>query len=198
MASRAETVVECVREALETLSFTYFDAGEYPLRRSPTQFIKTTTVGAEHNTEPDEPADLIGWYFGRLDVVENDRPPRVTWVPVGGTISPSTNRMPVAVGDKATRALNERQLELSAVIQGRDYEQTENLLHAVIAACNKAARVGIRYDGERWITQEPAANFAEDGQMVVLTCRAFIPVLGEENQNASILSVPTPTYAVIT
>ncbi len=184
MTSRAETIVRDIGETLAGLQFTYFDDGPYPLRKSSSSFPIVQFDVNEHNVDDQDPPSQIGWYFGRLALKRLDRPPRVTWIPVSGDINPPTNRANKYVGLISTREGLERILEFQVEINGLDYEQTENLLHAVIAAANKCGRVGIRYQGEEWPTQAPGADYARDGQLVVLNCTAYIPVMFDESGSA--------------
>lgn len=197
MASRIADIVECVRVEMGNLDFTYLDDGAYPLRTSPSARIVTVTDPNDHNTDPDTRVQSVGWYLGELSTFENDRPPLVCWVPRGGTVAPVANHMPKYVGDKADRSLLQRVVQLEATIRGADFEQTENLLHAVFAACNRAGKVGIRYQGEDWVTEQTGtAGWALDGAMVVLSATAYVPVLADENQGATIAGTTT-TYEML-
>jgi len=197
VTSRAQTIVEDIGRKLATLSFTYFDAGQYSLRKSPSSFPVVVFDVNEHNVDGEDPPSQIGWYFGRLAMKRNDRPPRVTWIPVTGTIGPTTNRANKYVGALSTRPGLERILAFDVQINGLDYEQTENMLHAVIAAANACGHVGIRYEGETWPTEADGADYGRDGSLVILSATAYIPVLFDESGSA-ILDRVTTTSVVLT
>ncbi len=178
MSSPSRAIVDEIGECVSSQRFRYLDAGEYPLRANPNVGAVIVTEQSEHT----DPA-TIGWYFGRKALKQNDRPPRVTWIPTSSVIEGQPNRQGKMDGKFSTVQLTARTLSYEVHIQGRDYEQTEHLMNLVMAAAHQAGLRSLNYLSETWFTQtESGADYAVDGEKVILKVTAGIPVLASEDE----------------
>lgn len=183
MASRMQQIIEAVRSQFEVLKFRYLDEGAHVLREDSSVSPDAVTNPNDHNTTGEQ--HEVGWYFGPRSLNSNDRPPKVVWVTPTVDHEAPARVSPQADGAYLTKQVATRAVQTRAYCFGRDYEQTENLVHAVMAAAYNTIQAAFSYQGEQWVTQEPSAQEMRDGEMCIVSMAVEIPVLCEE-----ILAVP--------
>lgn len=190
-----QDIVEDIRLVAESLSFSYIVTGDNPLEHPSTPgLIHTITSTVDRVND----ARLVGWYFGRLALKENDVPPRVTFVPRSGDITTSANMGGVTddpVSGSRDRTLFDRNVTLDVYCQGIDFEQTEDLMHLVVAAAHISSKVAVRVGEEEWESQtENGADYARLGEKVRLEMMMRIPILREE---AGLTEITNETFTAV-
>lgn len=120
------------------------------------------------------------WLFGRNALYNNVGPPRVTWIPTSGAIGAPSASTEV-VGTERLRAILTREVEFEVHCNGTSYEQTENLIGAVAAACRRVLGPESGPTDELWVTdQEGTHDNALNKVEAILTVNMRIPVVDEQ------------------
>jgi hypothetical protein len=120
----------------------------------------------------------LKWEVGRKQVKKNSRPPRVVWIPIAGPIAPPDDVGGRLVGTEKGRQIATRVQGFEVHVQGCDIDETELLSDAVVAACWRSlSRGSVVFGDHTWTTQTPdGADFAVDGEKIVLTLQIKIPI----------------------
>lgn len=116
--------------------------------------------------------------IGRKELVRHEQPPRIVFVPRGGSIGSTTEIGRRDVGDFSTRTLHERALRCEIYCWGRDFGETEQMLHNAVVALRRAALGSYQLGEEQWIT-ESDDGYADllHGDMVMVESVITMPVI---------------------
>ncbi len=125
---------------------------------------------------------------GRRAVAERGPLPRITFIPLGGSIVP-----PDLVGEgkllaldgteSRSRILRVRQLGFAMVIQGQNEEQTEQLFHNAVATLEETVSGSLDFAEEQWPEQEEGQDGVERrGDVVLCNFTIYIPIYAQKKQ----------------
>lgn len=96
----------------------------------------------------------------------NDGTPRIAWV-----VGEVRHLPPEHAGRKNKRVLT-RQVNVAARCWGKDFEETEQLVHDLIVAVHQAAEGSVLFVGEEW----PEPETSDLGDLGVVTFAVNVPV----------------------
>jgi hypothetical protein len=130
-------------------------------------------------------ADVPGIKFARqaLALAEQSTPPRIVWVPSGGSIDAA------AWPGGTQRPLQTNVANVAAHIWGSSFQQAEALLHRVVRAVRTTAQGSHLFGSYEWITEQQP-DWAKLGALCVLNFTIRIPVTAD-----SLTLVPITTVA---
>lgn len=115
--------------------------------------------------------------YGRRELEENQTYPRICWVPIGGNIDQTSyvGGRP-GTGDTRAKQLRSAGLQHDVFIHNEDFEDTEDLWKAFVAAVVTEGLGSVEMGEFEWITETQAADFAVDGYMIRQRFTALIPI----------------------
>jgi hypothetical protein len=119
----------------------------------------------------------------------------VSWIPIRAEHSYEHGVGPKIVDGTVYQAVLTRTLVCEVEVWSGpdtdDIEETEQLVHNVIAATNRQTYGSVRFLGEDWSTQSDTADYAVSGELCVLTVSFEIPVMENEHETEATTTTAT-------
>ncbi len=153
--------------------------------------------------------DDLTYEIGRLKLKENQSPPRIVWIPIGGSINPTDDiggRFAVTDSSTIPRTVDTskrfRQLRTDAQdfevhIWHKNIACVRALMHRVVAATWRVLQGSVDFGDYTMSTQDSDADYARFGQKVELELTMRIPILEtDESRVLDTTDVTTQTHQV--
>lgn len=122
----------------------------------------------------------VSWGIGRRYLEETSDFPRIAWVLNGGPIQAPTRvgaRLSTG-GDSRDRTIAIQAVDCDVFVWGGDLEQTEKMLHALLAVAHSYAVGSLRWGNHRWETHtQRGADHMARGELAVVTIGFDLPIL---------------------
>lgn len=110
-------------------------------------------------------------------ISEQDSPPRIVMVPIGGPIKDSTGQAGFGEQVKRPAALKARHLRFDFHVWGKDFDESESLMNHAVAALHDMGWGADKPIHEDW--QKGAGSTARAGELVILSVEIEIPLVRE-------------------
>jgi hypothetical protein len=138
-------------------------------------------------------AELTGvkYDMGRKALKRNSDWPRIVWIPVGGSIQASQNVGARLANGQRLRAVRTDAVSFKVRCWHEDEECCKALLHALIAACWRVAKVSAEFGSYDWLTQDEGADYARRGEVIEADVSLLVPVLEQDPTRTRLLTTLT-------
>lgn len=144
---------------------------------------------ADDETGAPSPWLEVELQYGRRQLEENTTYFRVCWVPIGGSIEQTMyagGRTRAA--DRSAMQIRTDVLEHDIFVHGSNFETTEALKRAMVAALVQCASGSIAFADWEWITETQAHDWTVDGSMIRMRVGVQLPIHDSDRVTAEVLT----------